>query len=185
MKTRIRIRKLILAGLLITFFFILGYCLPQSHKLLVPVKSVLFRIDPQSFWYYPWGESLVHKGVDVFVEKGTNVISPVYGIVLKTGTGSISGNYIYVLGPKWRIYYFAHLDTVYVRPFLTTRTGTVIGKVGNTGNAAGKPPHLHFSIFTVFPYVNRWDSRAIDGWKKIFYLDPLEYLDIGKDKLGR
>ena len=28
---------------------------------------------PQSFWYYPWGTSVTHKGVDIFKKKGTPV----------------------------------------------------------------------------------------------------------------
>lgn len=44
-----------------------------------------------------------------------------------------------------------------------------------TGNAKGKPPHLHYSIITLFPYLWRVD-RSEQGWKKMFYLNPIAYL---------
>ena len=47
----------------------------------------------------------------------------------------------------------------------------VVGAVGNTGNA----PYLHYSIVTLIPYPWRWDS-LMQGWKKIFFLNPIELL---------
>ena len=54
----------------------------------------------------------------------------------------------------------------------------MIGKVGNTGNTAGKPTHLHYSIETLFPYVWLYDSKSIEGWKKMFYLNPVKELNL-------
>jgi peptidoglycan LD-endopeptidase LytH len=139
-------------------------------------KNDITKIDPESFWYFPWGESGVHKGIDIFCEKGTYILSPVSGFVIKKGYGTIAGNYIYIIGPKWRTYYFAHMDTTFVSVCKYISKGNVIGKVGNTGNAAGKPMHLHYTIETVFPYFWLYDSEAVDGWKKMFYLNPMDHL---------
>ena len=54
--------------------------------------------------------------------------------------------------------------------------GEIIGKVGCTGNAVGKPAHLHYTIETYIPYFWRWDSDFL-GWQKMFYLNPIDYMN--------
>jgi peptidoglycan LD-endopeptidase LytH len=38
------------------------------------------------------------------------------------------------------------------------------------------PPHLHYSIETIFPYFWRADDDVL-GWKKMFYLNPIDYMN--------
>ena len=159
---------------------IIEYLIPNNISSPI-AKNDIDKIDPESFWYYPWGESGVHKGIDIFCKKETNILSPVYGFVFKKGYGSIGGNYIYIIGPKWRTYYFAHMDTVFVSKYSYVGKGDIIGKVGNTGNAIDKPTHLHYAIETVFPYFWLYDAKAFDGWKKMFYLNPMNQLNISKN----
>jgi murein DD-endopeptidase MepM/ murein hydrolase activator NlpD len=47
----------------------------------------------------------------------------------------------------------------------------MLGAVGSTGNAAGKPPHLHYAIVTPVPYPWRITGEP-QGWQKMFFLDP-------------
>lgn len=86
----------------------------------------------------------------------------------------MGGNVLLILGPKWRLHYYAHLDTLRSSALSFVNQETVIGTVGATGNAAGKSPHLHYSIMTVIPYVWRIDSDK-QGWRKLFYLNPMSY----------
>ena len=139
-------------------------------------KKNIDKIDPESFWYFPWGDEGVHKGIDIFAKSNTVIVSPINGFVYSKGYGTISGNYVYILGAKWRKYYFAHLDTALARSNSFISKGSVIGKVGNTGNALGKPAHLHFSIETIFPYPWLYDINTFEGEKKMFYLDPNKYV---------
>lgn len=53
--------------------------------------------NKESYWYYPWGESVVHKGIDFFGEMNTEIISPVNGIVIGNAYSKRGGNYIYLL----------------------------------------------------------------------------------------
>lgn len=85
------------------------------------------------------------------------------------------GNYINLIGAKWRVYYFAHLDTISITPGEFVFKGTTIGKVGNTGNAVGKQDHLHFSIITLFPYFWLYDRTVSQGNLRMFYLNPEDY----------
>lgn len=132
--------------------------------------------NQKSFWFYPWGKSGTHKGVDIFATKGTRLNSATHGIVLFKGNLARGGKCVAVLGPKWRIHYYAHLDEIACSWFDFVYPNEEIGKVGDSGNAKGKPPHLHYSISTLIPYPQQIDG-APQGWKKMFYLDPVEKLN--------
>ncbi len=152
---------------------IIGFLVPQ--RLTMPVKGATASdYHPESFWYYPWGKSVTHKGVDVFARKGTSINSATAGIVLYSGKISMGGNVVLVLGLKWRLHYYAHLNEIRRKPLSIVSKKTTIGTVGTSGNAAGKAPHLHYSIVTPIPYVWRIDSDR-QGWKKMFFLNPIAY----------
>lgn len=151
-----------------------GFLIPENFQ--IPVKGAnLKSYNQSSFWYYPWGASGVHKGVDVFAKEGTSVLSSTPGIVLYSGTIKLGGNVVLTLGPKWRLYYYAHLKDVNTSVFSFLSSGEGVGTIGTTGNAKGKSPHLHFTILTLIPYPWRMDSSR-QGWKKMFYLNPIEQL---------
>ena len=150
-----------------------GFLLPE--ELAVPVLGAT-RADwnPNAFWH-PWGASGVHKGIDIFAKEGTEVIAAAPGIVLHAGTIALGGNVVSVLGPKWRIHYYAHLKEIRASRGQYVSRGDVIGTVGTTGNAAGKPPHLHYAIITQVPYVWLYRPERF-GWERMFYLNPHEKL---------
>jgi murein DD-endopeptidase MepM/ murein hydrolase activator NlpD len=152
---------------------VIGFLIPQNLKM--PVENATSSdYNPNSFWYFPWGKSGTHKGVDVFADKGTIINSSTSGLVLYCGNISRGGNFVLVLGPKWRLHYYAHLDEVKPSTLSFVNNESIIGTVGDSGNAAGKAPHLHYSILTLAPYIWRIDSDE-QGWKKMFYLNPIEY----------
>lgn len=169
-------RKKIRAAIGISLMLLLsGYIIPQSFHM--PVNGAnLKSYDQHSFWAYPWGKSVTHKGVDIFAAKGTDVTSATPGLVLYDGTYGRGGNVVFVLGPKWRVHYYAHLDAISTHILAPVGHGTVIGTVGTTGNAQGKPPHLHYSIRSLLP--RPWHAdNSIQGWKKMYYLDPIPFLN--------
>ncbi|WP_068830003.1 M23 family metallopeptidase [Pseudomonas sp. BMS12] len=144
--------------------------------LQIPVQGASPRDwNAQSFWFEPWGRSGTHKGIDIFARQGTPVIAPTYGLVLFRGELAVGGKVILMLGPKWRLHYFAHLNDYSALPGQPVLPGSLLGSVGDSGNARGKPAHLHYSIVTLLPYPWRWDDST-RGWKKMFYLDPNQRL---------
>lgn len=166
-------RKKIAIGILV--IIVIGLLIPQN--LTMPVKGAQQSdYNAKSFWFYPWGKSVTHKGVDIFAKKGTTVNSSTLGLVLYAGNISMGGNFVVVLGPKWRLHYYAHLNEIKTSTFSLVTKNSILGSIGNSGNAAGKPPHLHYSIMTAIPYVWKMDSDR-QGWKKMFYLNPIEYLE--------
>ncbi len=147
-----------------------------SSKIVIPVKDATKQDwNAQSFWFEPWGVSGVHKGIDIFAATGTPLLATTDGFVVYKGTLGIGGKVIAVLGPKWRIHYYAHLHKQDVALGDFVKAGEPIGEVGSSGNARGKAPHVHYAIVSLLPYIWRWDLST-QGWKKIFYLNPSELL---------
>jgi peptidoglycan LD-endopeptidase LytH len=168
-RRRTRIALAVAAALLFIPFVV-----PERAR--VPVAGAS-RSDwnKASFWYEPWGASGVHKGIDIFAPSGRSVVAPVPGLVIYRGRLGIGGNVVAVLGPKWRIHYFAHLEESSAHLLHFVRRGEAVGKVGTSGNAAGKAPHLHYAVLQLIPRV--WKaSGATQGWKRMFFVDPNELL---------
>ena len=162
-------------GLGIVLILIIGFLLPESFQM--PVRGANSAdYHPDSFWYHPWGKSGTHKGIDIFAKEGTPVLAATQGIVLYTGELRYGGKVVFLLGPKWRIHYYAHLNHINTHRGKYCPSGEVLGEVGSTGNAIGKPAHLHYSIGTLIPYPWRIDS-TVQGWKKMFYLDPTDFME--------
>lgn len=161
-------------GLLLLTVMGLGLLYPQQYSMPVD-GATKTSYNPESFWYYPWGISGTHKGVDIFARQGTPVRSATSGLVVYTGQLKLGGNIVLILGPKWRLHYYAHLQKITTSNFSFIAIGEQLGTVGTTGNAAGKPPHLHYSMATLLPYFSRIDESE-QGWLKMFYLNPIDYL---------
>jgi murein DD-endopeptidase MepM/ murein hydrolase activator NlpD len=87
-----------------------------------------------------------HQGTDLFGSKGSPVRSMTAGVVTKSvplDDGSLGGARVWVRGVDGWWTYYAHLDSVAVAAGDDVDAGTVIGTMGNTGNAALTPTHLH------------------------------------------
>lgn len=159
--TKLKIALLILSA---------GLCLPEFPS--IPVQGASSKDwNEKSFWFEPWGKSGVHKGIDIFGKIHTPILSTTYGFVIFKGNLPLGGNVIAILGPKWRIYYYAHLQSDSVVIGEPVWSGKPIASLGDSGNAKGKQPHLHFTVLALVPYVWRVD-KSTQGWKKMFYLDP-------------
>jgi murein DD-endopeptidase MepM/ murein hydrolase activator NlpD len=169
-----RLRWLCTALFLFLLILAIGLLLPE--RMMIPVRGATTADwNHDTFWYYPWGKSVVHKGIDIFAAEGTGVLAATGGVIVKAGEASLGGNVVIILGPKWRLHYYAHLQEVHTRAGDLVGRGRQIATVGTTGNAAGKPPHLHYSIGTLIPYPWRVDSSR-RGFLKMFILNPSERL---------
>lgn len=157
-----------------------------DEKNHIPVANATTKDwNPKSFWYYPWGRSITHKGIDIFAKSGSNVVARTQGFVIFAGNKGIGGKAIVVLSNKARLHYYAHLKTINTAKFTLVSAGEKIGEVGNTGNAKGKPAHLHYSISRIFPQPLDWDFNAPQGWKKMFYIDPALNLSVRQAMTAR
>lgn len=99
-----------------------------------------------------WGaarsQGRTHEGIDIFAPRGTPIQSTTQGIVSKVGNNNLGGRVVVVVGPGGAGHYYAHLeDYADIAPNDWVEAGDVIGYVGDSGNAKGTPPHLHYGIY--------------------------------------
>lgn len=88
-----------------------------------------------------------HMGVDMRAAAGTSVYPLAPGIVSNVGTDPKGGNVVNVKHANNVSTYYAHLSTVRVQKGDKVGLDTVLGTVGNTGNASHTFPHLHFQVW--------------------------------------
>lgn len=128
--------------------------LPAPSVLPVPVAGV----EPAGLrdtWGGARSEGRRHEGIDIFAARGTPVLSSTEGVVLRVGGNRLGGQVVWVLGPGGQRHYYAHLDRYGdVHAGMRVAPGRVLGYVGNTGNAAATPPHLHYGIYTADGAIN-------------------------------
>lgn len=98
--------------------------------------------DPRS------GGARTHEGEDIMGVLGTPVVSPTPAIVLRTGVGAGEGNYVYTANPGGETFVYMHLDRIGegIASGAELQAGSLIGYLGDTGNAKGGAAHLHFEI---------------------------------------
>jgi len=120
---------------------------PAPARLPIPIAATRARRLVDS-WGAPRAGGRKHEGVDIFAPKGTPVVSTTRGLVTRVGTNRLGGLIVGVLGPGLEWHYYAHLDRfgAYEEGDVVN-PGDVLGYVGNTGNARGTPPHLHYGIY--------------------------------------
>lgn len=108
---------------------------------LCPIAGPVSFIDS---WGAPRSGGRSHQGVDMFAARGTPVVAPVAGTV-EHRSNSVGGLSFHLWGDDSAYYYGTHL-AAYGQIEGWVDAGTIVGYVGDTGNARGTGPHLHFEI---------------------------------------
>ena len=92
-----------------------------------------------------------HQGEDIMALKGTPIVSPTEAVVLGTQTGTIEGNMVYTANPGGEKFFYIHLDRFGegIKAGQVLEPGSLIGYVGNTGDASRGAAHLHFEIHNI------------------------------------
>jgi peptidoglycan LD-endopeptidase LytH len=118
---------------------------PGEASLPSPLPGVRYA----DTWGGARSEGRSHEGVDIFARRGTPILSTTQGRVGRIGLDRLGGRTVTVTGPAGYHHYYAHLErypALKAGDWITA--GTVVGYVGDSGNAAGTPPHLHYGIYT-------------------------------------
>jgi murein DD-endopeptidase MepM/ murein hydrolase activator NlpD len=92
-----------------------------------------------------------HHGDDIFAPAGTPVLAAADGLVFSVGWNTLGGWRLWLRDRRGNEYYYAHLSgySSFGVDGAVVHAGDVLGFVGESGDAEGTPPHLHFEIHPV------------------------------------
>jgi len=127
-----------------SFFLNAGFRFPLRNYRITSRFGV--RADPFS------GHQQMHQGIDLAAPEGTEVFAIADGIVTAAGFDSVLGNFIIISHNNNYSSLYGHLQRIETVLRAEVRSGTLIGRVGSTGQSTG--PHLHFEL--------RHGGRAFD-----------------------
>lgn len=88
-----------------------------------------------------------HQGVDMQAPQGTSIYPLAPGIITRVDNTPKSGNCVNIEHDDGVTTFYAHCSSIKVKKGEKVDYDTVIATVGNTGNAKGTSPHLHFQVW--------------------------------------
>ncbi len=116
------------------------------------IRMPVVGISPRALddsWHAPRdGGTRVHKGIDIFAPRGTEVVAVADGTVSYIGDQRLGGHCVWLTTENGSAFYYAHLDRWAPGLYegMEVQAGDLLGYVGNTGNAKNTPSHLHFGV---------------------------------------
>ncbi|MCP3996552.1 MAG: M23 family metallopeptidase [bacterium] len=140
-----------------------------------------------------WGDARSggrrHQGNDIFAEKHTEIVAVADGVVTAIGEGNRSGYYVRIAhGDGWETWYmhlnndtpgtddgaggYEHAIAPNLEVGMFVQAGSIIGYVGDSGNAEATSPHTHFELhngaraINPFPYL----AEAHTRWFRVMEL---------------
>lgn len=118
--------------------------LPTSDSLPSPLPSQHLT----DTWGGARSEGRTHEGIDIFAPRNTPIQATTHGIITRIGDDRLGGRVVVIVGPGGAGHYYAHLeDYADINVNDWVEAGDNIGYVGDSGNAKGTPPHVHYGIY--------------------------------------
>lgn len=99
-------------------------------------------------WGAPRSGGRRHKGVDMFAPMSIPVYAMTNGVIGRHSTSRLGGLGMYLRGDDGNEYYYAHLRRIVpgYGPGRRVEAGELIAYNGDSGNARGGAPHVHFEV---------------------------------------
>ena len=134
--------------------------------LIIPVKGIT-RDQLIDTFADARSEGRSHDAIDIMAPAGTPVLAVADGEIVKCFDSDKGGITIYqISADKKYFFYYAHLQRrdERITEKQIVKKGTVIGYVGDTGNAGPGNYHLHFAITVVADPKRFWEGVSIDPY---------------------
>ena len=130
---------------------LLQQALPTENSLPNPLLEQTLT----DTWGAARSQGRSHEGIDIFAARHTPIHATTSGIVTKVGENELGGRVVVIVGPGGAGHYYAHLEEYAdISPNDWVDAGQVIGYVGDSGNAKGTPPHVHYGVYIKGQAVN-------------------------------
>lgn len=156
--------------------FGMGGGVGHTPTLPAPVDGALLAVPvagfPRAALRDSWGDAREggvrgHHGTDIIAPARTPVIAAAAGRVEKLFQSARGGITVYVRSPDRRwTYYYAHLAGYAgnLREGQAVKRGTLLGFVGDTGDAGPGNYHLHFGLTRMRPEERWWQGEDVDPY---------------------
>lgn len=104
--------------------------------------------DFRDTWGAPRSGGRRHKGTDLYSYHGAPVYAFTAGRIERTSTSRLGGLGLYLSGDDGNLYYYSHLDRIAdgVHVGQAVVAGELMAHNGDSGNARGGPPHVHYQM---------------------------------------
>jgi murein DD-endopeptidase MepM/ murein hydrolase activator NlpD len=136
----------------------------QSVEIIYPLSTPAPITSSYGWRTHPiTGNRRFHAGIDIGAPMGAPVVAAGSGTIVSSGWMGGYGKTITIQHNGVQQTLYAHLSEIFVQEGQKIEQGTVIGRVGSTGNSTG--PHLHFE--------NRMSTS--DGWVAVDPGDEMKY----------
>jgi murein DD-endopeptidase MepM/ murein hydrolase activator NlpD len=161
---------------------------PDPRRPAKPKVTAEQRLSRGAFVFPVYGDARIaddfgaarqigaHQGNDIFAAFGSPVLAVADGKLNRVGTLPISGNRLWLETKRGDAFFYAHMSAFGPEAVngREVKAGTLLGFIGNTGDAEPTPPHLHFEIHpgdkaAIDPHavLRAWEERGVvpaGGW---------------------
>jgi murein DD-endopeptidase MepM/ murein hydrolase activator NlpD len=136
--------------------------LPPGVSHVFPIRGSTHFSDD---WLFPRPGGRYHEGIDLFAAYGTPVVAVADGTLFRVGYNGLGGWRLWLRDGAGTTFYYAHLSSFApaAKEGASVSGGTVIAFVGDSGDARGTSPHVHFEIHPggggptrPYPLVSSW-----------------------------
>ena len=157
----------------------------RRAQLLSP--EYVFPVAGGASFSNDWGgyrsDTGFHQGIDLFSACGTPLVAVHEGTVGRMGWNRLGGRRIWINDTNGNSFYYAHMSAYAagLSEGMHVAPGTIVGYLGNTGDAQGTACHLHLQVHPgggwavpPFEYVSVWlnrDTSAITSFAETV-VDP-------------
>jgi len=113
----------------------------------------IMPVNTTDYWFssgFGWrrspftGLKEFHNGLDISSAKGTTIVSPADGTVIKRGYDKYLGKFLKIDHGRKIITTYGHLSAYNVSPGQKVKRGDIVASMGNSGLSTGH--HLHYMI---------------------------------------